>query len=250
MNHSDDRVPVDSDLASPMTAAVKAVKAGDLNALAMLLNAHSKLARLRSADGRTLLHHAADWPGHFPNGAAVVTALIAAGSDPNAPATGRWPETPLHWAASSDDIEVLDALLDGGADIEVPGASIAGGTPLDDAVGYGQWRAARRLVERGVRVDKLWHAAALGMMSRVEEHFAGASPPVPDDVNMAFWQACHGGQKGAAEYLFARGADLNWVPSWAEQTPLDIAEYSGAVDVVKWLRERGGRSAGAKSKRD
>ena len=29
-------------------------------------------------------------------------------------------------------------------------------------------------------------AAALGMMSRVEEQFAGASPPVPDDVNMAF----------------------------------------------------------------
>jgi hypothetical protein len=88
------------------------------------------------------------------------------------------------------------------------------------------------------------------MMSRVEEQFAGASPPVPDDVNMAFWQACHGGQKGAAEYLLARGADLNWVPSWAKQTLLDIAEHSGAVDLVKWLRERDGRSAGAKSKRD
>jgi ankyrin repeat protein len=68
----------------------------------------------------------------------VVTALIAAGADPNAPVLGRFPETPLHWAASNDDVAVLDTLIDGGADIEAPGASIAGGPPLDDAVGYGQ----------------------------------------------------------------------------------------------------------------
>jgi ankyrin repeat protein len=154
MNPSDDRVQVDSNLAGAMAAAVSAVKNGDLDALARLLSAHPEFVRLRSADGRTLLHHAADWPGHFPNGAAVVSALIAAGADPNAPAVGRWPETPLHWAASSDDVAVLDALIDRGADIEAPGASIAGGTPLDDAVGYGQWRAARRLVERGARVER------------------------------------------------------------------------------------------------
>jgi len=47
-------------------------------------------------------------------------------------------ETTLYWAASSDDVEVARALIDaGGADIEPPGASIAGGAPLDDAVGYG-----------------------------------------------------------------------------------------------------------------
>ena len=61
--------------------------------------------------------------------------------------------TPLHWAASSDDVEVARALIDGGADIEATGASIAGGTPLDDAVGYGCWRVARLLVERGARHD-------------------------------------------------------------------------------------------------
>src|SRR2546430_2040108 len=76
-----------------------------------------------------------------------------------------------------------------------------------------QWRAARRLVERGARVDKLWHAAALGILSSIEEHFAGATQPTPEAVNNAFWQACHGGQREAAEYLLARGADLNWIPS-------------------------------------
>jgi ankyrin repeat protein len=227
----------------PLAVAVtEAIHGGDLDGLNRLLGDNPGLATAR-INQRTLLHMAADWPGHFPNGAAVVTALIAAGSDPNSPGTGRWPETPLHWAASSDDVEVLDALIDGGADIDVPGASIAGGTPLDDAVAYGQWRAARRLVERGARVDKLWHAAALGIMPLVEGHFAGPADPTPDAVNDAFWQACHGGQRRAAEYLRARGADVNWIPGWGKETPLDIATCSGANDLVEWLRGQGARSA-------
>jgi ankyrin repeat protein len=239
MNISDDRVPPDSRLTGAMSGAVDAVKEGDLNALNRLLDAHPELARLRSVDGRTLLHHAADWPGHFPNGAAVVAALIASGANPNAPGPGRFPETPLHWAASSDDVEVLDALNDGGADLEAPGACIAGGTPLDDAVAFGQWRAARRLVESGARVGKLWHASALGMMAGVEEFFAGPDRPAPEAVNDAFWQACHGGQREAAEYLLNRGADLNWIPAWTKETPLDIARSSGAEELVEWLSQRG-----------
>ena len=79
---------------------------------------------------RTLLHVATDWPGHFPNGAATIAALVEAGADVNARFTGPHTETPLHWAASSDDVAVLDALLDAGANIESPGAVIGGGTSL------------------------------------------------------------------------------------------------------------------------
>jgi uncharacterized protein len=74
-----------------------------------------------------MLHVATDWPGHFPNGPAVIAMLVGAGTDPSAPVGGSWhAETPLHWAASSDDVAVADALLDAGADIEAPGASIGG----------------------------------------------------------------------------------------------------------------------------
>ena len=54
------------------------------------------------------------------------------------------------------------ALIDGGADIEIPDGSI--GTPLDNAIGYACWNVARLLVTCGVKVDKLWHAAALGLL--------------------------------------------------------------------------------------
>jgi ankyrin repeat protein len=228
----------------PLAVAVtSAIRSGDIDALSCLLSANPGLATVRIGT-RTLLHVVADWPGHFPNGAAVVNTLIAAGADPNARHTGRGaPETPLHWAASSDDVQVLDALIDGGADIEAPEGSIGGGTPLDDAVGYGQWQAARRLVARGARVYRLWHAAALGMQSLVQEHFAAPPTPTPDDISVAFWQACHGGQREAAEYLLRRGADLNWVPPWAKGRPLDIAERSGNTDLLEWLRSQGAKSA-------
>jgi ankyrin repeat protein len=47
-----------------------------------------------------------------------VEVLIGAGADVDARFTGPHRETPLHWAASSDDVEVLAGLLDAGADIE------------------------------------------------------------------------------------------------------------------------------------
>jgi len=89
---------------------------------------------------------------------------------------------------------VAEALIDGGADIEAPDGSI--GTPLDNAVGYSCWHVARLLVARGTRVDKAWHAAALGMLSRLEE-LLGSDPPA-QDVSQAFWHACAGSQRRAA----------------------------------------------------
>jgi ankyrin repeat protein len=228
-------------------ALLAAIRGGDLEALDRLLAGRPELASARIADdkggSRTPLHIATDWPGHFPNAPAAVCLLLEAGADPNAPVEGSWhSETPLHWAASSDDVEVLDALLDGGADIEAQGASIAGGSPLDDAVGYGQWRVARRLVERGART-KLWHAAALGLLDRMEEAWARTPPPTPREVTEAFWHACHGGQRQSADYLLGRGADLNWVATWDGQTPLDMADRAGHGELVAWLRSRGARSA-------
>lgn len=225
-------------------AAMQAIRSGDLTTLKHLLTEHPLLASARILDpnpecgcSRTLLHVVTDWPGHFPNGAETVLALIEAGAAVNARFDGRHGETPLHWAASCDDVAVLDALLDQGANIEVTGAVIGQGTPLADATAFGQWNAARRLIERGARAT-LWQASALGLMDRIAAFFAGDCPPSADEITNAFWTACHGGQREAAEYLLARGADLHWV-GYDGLTPIGAARRSGAQELVDWLISRG-----------
>lgn len=237
-------IPADD---SRALAIVSAIRTGEVGRLHHLLREHPELARARIADSsgvsRTLLHVAADWPGHFPNGAQTVAALIAAGADPNARLEAADPgtaaETPLHWAASSDDVAVLDALIDGGADIEAAGAIFTGGTPMSDAVVFGQWRAARRLLERGAKTT-LSQAAALGLLDRVRELSQRVPPPAADEVTNAFWHACRGGQRPTAEYLLGRGARLNWV-GHARKTPLQAALDSGNDDLLVWLRTEGAK---------
>ena len=227
------------------TELVFAIRAGDMDAVNRLIVEAPELAR-RPLGGpsktRTALHIVTDWPGYWPNGPAMVRLLVAAGADPNFRDPEPGSETPLHWAASSDDVDVAAALIDAGADIELPDGSI--GSPLDNAIGYACWHVARLLVERGARVDKLWHASALGMLSRLQELLD--AKPTTEEVSQAFWHACGAGQRRAAEHLLAAGADLNWVPDYAEGTPLDAASGLGTrqENVITWLKDLGAQPAG------
>jgi len=229
------------------------VRAGDVELIRHLLSEHPDLARARFAargGTSTALHFVTDWPGYFPNGPDIVKVLIGAGADPNALTTGGGSETPgpgsetpLHYAASSDDVDVAAALIDGGADLDTPDGSI--GTPLDNAVGYACWHVARLLVTRGARVDKLWHAGALGMLDRLDDLLV--SEIDPELISQGFWHACVAGRRRAAERLLSAGADLNWEPDYAQGTALDAATGLGTQqsNVVEWLQSIGARSAQA-----
>jgi ketosteroid isomerase-like protein/ankyrin repeat protein len=218
--------------------ATEVMRSGEAAALEQLLREHPELATARIGDpergqSRTLLHVVTDWPGNVPQAAAKIRALVAAGADVNARFTGPHNETPLHWAASSDDVESLDALLDAGADIEADGAVIGGGTPMADAVAFGQWKAAQRLLERGARTN-LWQAAALGLLARVRDELA-QSTPTQDDLDNALWCAAHGGRRDTAGLLLDRGADPTWV-GHDDLTAAAAAERSGAHELAAWLR--------------
>jgi uncharacterized protein len=220
-----------------------AIQTGDVEAVERLVASDPGLAS--SALGgryatRTPLHIVTDWPGYFPNGPEVVHVLIAAGADPDARSPGD--ETPLHWAASSDDVDVAAALIDAGADVEAPGGSI--GTPLDNAIGYQCWEVARLLAGRGARIEKLWHAAALGMVDQLPGLVA-RQPAGTDDVSQAFWHACAAGRRRAAEFLLGKGADLNWIPGYADGTPLNAAQGRGTQreNLIGWLRDQGARTS-------
>jgi uncharacterized protein len=218
---------------------------GDLDSLRRLLGERPELAGVhmigRKGGWRTPLHAATDWPGYFPAAPATIAVLLEAGADPNDDTGGDRPETPLHWAASTDDVDAAVVLIDNGADLERPGGSI--GTPLDNAIGYACWHVARLLVDRGAKVDRLWHAGALGMCKRIEQ-ILEHRPEATGELSQAFWHACAGGQRRAAEYLLARGADLNWEPDYAEGTALDAADSldTRQSNVVSWLKELGATS--------
>jgi ankyrin repeat protein len=173
----------------------------------------------------------------------MVTVLVEAGADVDAPYVGRHAETALHWAASCDDLVVIDALLDAGANIDAPGGSVGDGTgtPLFDATVFGQWAAARRLLERGAATGG-WEEAALGLSDRLAARLRDL--PASVELTSWFWAACHGGQRATAELLLDAGAYRDWVSDWDGLTPLDAAVraaaegVASAAEVVAWLRDQ------------
>ena len=208
-----------------------AINGGHAERVRELLAEDSSLATAL-INSRWPLHLFADAPGHRPNAAAMVTALVEAGAELDAQAMDSWhQETALHWAASNDDVELIDALLDAGADIEHPGSSIGGGPPIESALGYGQWAALRRLHERGARLT-LAQAAALGLLPLVTEL---AESDVDDELSVALWNACRAGQLETARYLLGRGADASWVAPWSGETALDAARREHRDEIVSWL---------------
>ena len=226
------------------TAAIAAIHSGDTEALTRIVEANPHLIKAsieRPGAARSLIFVAVDWPGHFPNVAATITLLARAGADVNAqlpphPKTPEWRETPLHQAASSNDVAAIDALLDAGGDINAPGAVFTGGTPLSDAVIFANWNAARRLVERGARVE-WWQGAALGMLEATKTRWTQSPPPAPQEVNSALWHACRAAQRSTAEFLLAQGGDPDWL-GWDHKTPRRVADESGDADFVAWLRAK------------
>jgi len=211
-------------------ALTAAIEAGDFRALARLLDADPELARTRIGDdtmSRCALHVATDFPGHRRNTAAVIALLVERGADVDARFAGPHRETPLHWAASNDDVEAIDALVAAGADLESDGAVLTGGSPLDDAVVFDGRAAARRLYELGAET-KLFHAAALGLPDRVTELLG--QHPDPDTVTAALWHACRAGSAPAAAVLLRAGGDPDWV-GWDDLTPRAAAEEGGHTEV-------------------
>ncbi len=212
------------------------IRRGDVDGLAALLAEHPELATERFGDdscSRTALHLATDWPGNWPRVAESIALLVSAGAPVDGRMIGPHAETPLHWAASSDDVAALDALVAAGADLEADGAVLTGGTPLADAVVFAQWRAAQRLVEYGA-AKTIWQAAAVGDVSSVVRLAATASA---DDITNAGWHACRAGRLDTARVLADRGANLEWV-GHNDLTPRQAGIESGADDLIAWLATR------------
>lgn len=224
-----------------------AIHHGDVAALQALLDSDPGLANAwigkRGGGSQTPILVAVDWPGHFPNVARTIAALAAAGADVNVhypphPKDPNCRETPLHQAASSNDVAAIDALVEAGAEVNAPGAIFTGGGPLSDAVIFANWDAARRLVEHGAEIE-WWQAAALGRLDVMQTRWNDPTPPTHDEITRAFWHACRAAQRTTAEYLLDAGADPHWI-GWDHKTPMRCAELSGDPEFATWLHDRTG----------
>ena len=118
---------------------------------------------------------------------------------------------------------------------------IAGGTPLADARAFAQWRAAYRLVVRGGARTTLTDAATLGLLDRVERAPApGVVPPSADEIDVAFWGACHGCRAVLRRCTSGAGRTAQTgYPAVEHRTALDAAVRRGATELVRLVAGAG-----------
>lgn len=237
---------------------VEAIVAGDLDRIDELLGADPTLVGARlPGNPRSMLHHATDWPGHRPLVGDTIARLVASGADPNSrmppSEDGLVAETPLHWAASADDVEAVSALIAAGAVVDALGGIFGGCTPFEEAIIFEQYRAARHLLVAGA-TNYLPGAAALGMADEIDTFFDGDAvlrtdtgmlpnwvelPPPQVVIDRAFQFACRAGHLDIARRLLARGADVGSTTP-VGTTALDEAAEHGHHAVVGWLGDVGG----------
>jgi len=122
--------------------APEAAALGELDRLAVLLDADPSLVEARTPDGFTLLHLAA-----FFAGADAVRLLLARGADVDAHGTGWMTGSALHSAVSARDADAVRTLLD--ADAEVDAGQQGGYTPLHGAAHNGDAAIVRALLDAG-----------------------------------------------------------------------------------------------------
>ena len=139
--------------------------------------------------------------------------LIAEGEDINAADDYGW--TPLHYAVSRRQGEMVALLLERGAAI-APRDRI-GRSPLDLAAQYNLPDMAELLISRGADPE------ARDPFGGAPLHYAAAK-----------------GNTAVIEVLLAHGAELNARDGQKGWTPLDFAVNNGKTAAARFLRDRGG----------
>ncbi|ROV91507.1 hypothetical protein VMCG_09439 [Cytospora schulzeri] len=241
---------------SHRNALENACSAGNMAIVRMLLD-HGAQVNPRggagSYGGRTPLAAAAE-RGHV---GVVRLLLLGMGADVNAAPSRTYGCTPLQGAcslpppATSDgdgagngdgdgdegdqknrvekrrDVELVELLLDSGADVNAPAGKSRGRTALQSACLAGNMEVVEVLLSRGADVN---------------------APGSAYKGGTALHAACAKGRAEIVRRMLEAGADVNAEAGWHRQTPLQTAAVGGHVEIVEMLRAAGavGRASGGK----
>jgi hypothetical protein len=138
--------------------------------------------------------------------------LIESGADVNAVGNGRDNEVVLHDACRRGRVEIIDLLIQAGADLDVRNA--IGQTPLMEAARYGELPAVQRLVAAGADLNLRSarnNATALGLARENDERevvelltkAGGADDLVTSETGLPIDDAAHPAVVTCREYLRA-----------------------------------------------
>jgi len=169
----------------------------------------------------------------------MVAMLLGRGATYN---TGNPGATPLFRAAILGHTNIIELLLDAGANVDAVGDptnnvlldNIRNVTPLRAALCCGKIDTAHFLVAKGAHID-IYSAAGLGwngwVAKQIKEHPEQAA--LGDGWNfrpLTYAVAC--GCAGTADILLNAGADVNEINPIDHGTFLHIAAMSGACDLI------------------
>jgi ankyrin repeat protein len=127
------------------TALFRATKAGDIGLVRTLISQNSDWVHSRDKEQSTPLHWAA-WKGH----ADIIELLVEAGADIHAHSENtHWGTTPLHAAAHGNQRAAAETLIRLGADVNAQ--KTGGGTPLAETKFHNATAVAKLLTQHGAQ---------------------------------------------------------------------------------------------------
>jgi len=215
----------------PFLAAFRALEAGDVATLRLLLQRHPGLFQERGTNGNTLLNLAVSIAAKTKVNPRVslVEMLLDAGADVNE--SNDRGSTPLHQAAYTNQAGMATALIERGAELDLE-AHGSGGTPLIFALFWGHREVADVLGRHSGAPGNLRSAAGLGNRDLLEKCFSGETTL----TSRAF---------AARGFYRPHSGFPDWCPSADPQEVLDEALVwackSGRIEILPRLVRAGAR---------
>ena len=147
---------------------------------------------------------------------AIVQLLLDNGGDVLVNTADSVGKTPLHEGASCENLAVVQALVDGGANMEAK--DLWGQkTPLWYAITHDRLQIAKLLIDRGANIRSANEA---------------------DPLMTTLHAVAKKGKIGSVRLLVENGADIN-VRDSTQSTPLSYAAARGSLEVVEFLLNYG-----------